>query len=342
MLFPEAMAAQQNEEQERLHSQNNQQRQIMSQATDRHQHVLETLTSTLAAAVAEASSKLIDQRRQQQQLLYSAAKPLANAATASHAHFDNPAHANHAEQLRQATNTAQQQPSLLSTLVTPHLSAPGAQMVPRSDATAPVRAQTKQGVADPGLVRSVLKDPAAQAASRSAFATADTDSSPTCDGEEAEAVSGALSPADSHAHWDVSVRNTTKPFPTSANFNAVATDGLNPLSAKPSQHEALAPVQWQTWTATSGVQRQYTGSVPPEQFTKRMKRRIRRESHNQAQAVRQERAALRAFAGVPDREYVIDTDPPWKQRKKRKAEQRAIYLAVQNAGKAKVCYPAEW
>ena len=140
----------------------------------------------------------------------------------------------------------------------------------------------------------------------------------------------------------MAVSNTTKPFPTGASFNAVATDGLKPPSVEPSQHEAPAPVQWQTWTATSGVQRQYTGSVPPEQLTKRMKRRIRRESHNQAQAVRQERAALRAFAGMPDTEYVIDTDPPWKQRKKRKAEQQAIYRAVQNAGKDKVCYLAEW
>ena len=154
MLFPEAMAAQQDQEQERLDSQNNQQRQIVSQAIDRHQHVLEVLTSTLAAAVAEASSRLIDQRRHQQQLQSSAAKPQANAATVPHAQYDNPAHAKHAEQLRQATNTAQQQPSLLFSLVTPQLSGtvPGVspllaatQMVPTSDATAPVKAQTNKG-----------------------------------------------------------------------------------------------------------------------------------------------------------------------------------------------------
>ena len=343
MPFPEAMAAQQDQEKEQLHSQNHQQRQFVSQAPDRHQHVLETLTSTLAAAVVEASLKQIDQRRQQQQLQHSAAKPQANAATALHAHIDNPAHGKHAEQLQQATNPAQQQASLLSSLVTPQLSGttPETQMVPRTNVIAPVRAQTQQGVADAGLVRSVLEDPAAQAASRSAFATADTDRNPTSDHEQAEAVTGALSPADSHADRDVAVSDTTTPFSTSANFNAVATDGLKPPSAEFSQHEAPAPVQWQTWTATSGVQRQYTGSVPPEQLTKRMKRRIRRASHDQAKAIRQERAALRAFAGMPDREWVVDTDPPWKQRKKRKAEQRAVYLAVQNAGKDKVCHLAE-
>lgn len=54
-------------------------------------------------------------------------------------------------------------------------------------------------------------------------------------------------------------------------------------------------------------------------------------------AERKDRAALRAFAGVPDQEYVIDIDPPWKQKKKRKALRKGIKIAAHNARTARVC-----